>query len=179
MGPSSLSTGKLSVNAVSGFGAIRFRGRPLQPVSCYTLPSGCQPSWPPPGYHQQATPFEVSEDEPEIGHRNPGSRSIPHRQYSLPVMAHTELGRNSQHQTEGGGRTTQGRLPRKPPRSAYDRTSTLNWGRQWGHSAEAAGMVRSFLSRMGGPAVRPPNEGEAGAAPLRATEASAYCQFGV
>jgi len=34
----------------AGLGAIHFRSCPLRLVSCYTLPSGFQPSWPPTSY---------------------------------------------------------------------------------------------------------------------------------
>ena len=74
----------------ASLGTIHFRGRPLRQVSCYTLPGGFQPSWPPPCYLEQATPFMVSEDELALGHPCVHDRSIPRRQYCLPVLAHTE-----------------------------------------------------------------------------------------
>jgi len=43
------------------FGVISFRSQPLRRVSCYTLLSGFQPSWPPTGYHEQITSFGGSE----------------------------------------------------------------------------------------------------------------------
>jgi len=71
-------------------GTIHFRDRPLRQVSCYTLPSGFQLSWPPPCYLEQTIPFVVSENELALGHTCVCYRSIPHRQYCLPVLAHTE-----------------------------------------------------------------------------------------
>lgn len=59
-------------------------------MSCYTLPSGFQLSWPPSCYLEQTTPFVVSEDELALGHTCVRYRSIPHRQYCLPVLAHVE-----------------------------------------------------------------------------------------
>jgi hypothetical protein len=171
--PSSLSTGTLSVGPAASLGVIRFRSCPLQQVSCYTLPSGCQPSWPPTCYHQQTTSFVVSEDELAIGHRNPGSRSIPHRQYSLPVIAHREPDRNSQHhgREEVAPSTGVPKAPQGPRTSAHSSLATRCKAaraarpRSWGvaRHAGAAGVT------SGGPTRTPGAPPEGGAPDARSS----------
>jgi len=97
----------------ASLGVILFRGCPLRQVSCYTLPSGCQPSWPPTCYHQQTTPFVVSEYELAVGHRNPALSVHPASPVQLtsigPQRAGTQFAAS---QKRDKHRTRRGRKPR-------------------------------------------------------------------
>ncbi len=67
---------------------VRFRGRSVRQVSCYTLLSGCQLPWPPSCCQYRSTPFRF------LICRQPwsptaSSRFNPTRQFCLPKVAHT------------------------------------------------------------------------------------------
>jgi len=53
----------------AGLSVIHFGSKELRLVSCYTLLSGCQLSWPPPSYLELLTSLGGL-DEPAIGHPN-------------------------------------------------------------------------------------------------------------